>query len=145
MVCVCAVSIAQEKPEAAEPETAAPVSAIGQEPIRYARPVIQQHIVQIQPQPSAVAVSGPLDNLLKSLTADIAQDNLAIDALRTQVQLLSCILWRRLEFCFSSNTIVHTAKGIRFLVNRRFSDLTDPTHTHTYTHRKSVLCGYAVH
>jgi hypothetical protein len=79
-----AVSIAQEKPEAAE-ETAAPVSAIGQEPVHFPQPVIQQHILQIQPQPAAVTVSGPLDNLLKSLTADIAQDNLAIDALRTQV------------------------------------------------------------
>ncbi len=29
-------------------------------------------------------MSKPLDNLLKSLTADIAQDNLAIDSLRTQ-------------------------------------------------------------
>lgn len=38
-----------------------------------------------QQQPAAVTVSGPLDNLLKSLTADIAQDNLAIDSLRQQV------------------------------------------------------------
>lgn len=42
-----------------------------------------------QPAPQAVTVSGPLDNLLKSLTADIAQDNLAIDALRTQVATLA--------------------------------------------------------
>jgi hypothetical protein len=85
--CVCAVSIAQEKPEAEQQEGGVPVSAIGQEPIQYPQPVVQQHIVQIQaPQPAAVTVSGPLDNLLKSLTADIAQDNLAIDALRTQVR-----------------------------------------------------------
>jgi hypothetical protein len=82
-----AVSIAQEKPEGEGEQEAggAPVSAIGQEPIQYPQPVVQ-HVVQIQPQPAAVTVSGPLDNLLKSLTADIAQDNLAIDALRTQVQ-----------------------------------------------------------
>jgi NAD(P)-dependent dehydrogenase (short-subunit alcohol dehydrogenase family) len=41
----------------------------------------------LQPVAQAVTVSGPLDNLLKSLTADIAQDNLAIDALRTQVMI----------------------------------------------------------
>eukprot|EP00292_Cryptomonas_paramecium_P033883 CAMPEP_0113701978 /NCGR_PEP_ID=MMETSP0038_2-20120614/24898_1 /TAXON_ID=2898 /ORGANISM="Cryptomonas paramecium" /LENGTH=181 /DNA_ID=CAMNT_0000625977 /DNA_START=17 /DNA_END=559 /DNA_ORIENTATION=+ /assembly_acc=CAM_ASM_000170 len=41
------------------------------------------------PNPQTVAVSKPLDNLLRSLTADIAQDNLALDSLRTQVSTLA--------------------------------------------------------
>eukprot|EP00284_Hemiselmis_tepida_P008776 CAMPEP_0174919612 /NCGR_PEP_ID=MMETSP1355-20121228/3761_1 /TAXON_ID=464990 /ORGANISM="Hemiselmis tepida, Strain CCMP443" /LENGTH=516 /DNA_ID=CAMNT_0016164845 /DNA_START=50 /DNA_END=1600 /DNA_ORIENTATION=- len=63
---------------------APPVSTIGSAPRAVTPP---------QPVPvavsSAVTVSGPLDNLLKSLTADIAQDNLAIDSLRTQVGTLA--------------------------------------------------------
>ena len=61
-----------------------------QQPVVVQQPAPQPSVnVQMPaPQPyapTAVTVSGPLDNLLKSLTADIAQDNLAIDALRTQV------------------------------------------------------------
>ena len=74
-----------------------PVSSIGgpaeaaQPAPLYPQPAPQVTVSMPAPQPApqAVTVSGPLDNLLKSLTADIAQDNLAIDALRTQVATLA--------------------------------------------------------
>jgi len=75
------------------PQPGQPVSAIGQ-PMPQPMVMQPQYAPQVtvsmpapQPVAQAVTVSGPLDNLLKSLTADIAQDNLAIDALRTQVIL----------------------------------------------------------
>lgn len=80
------------------PQAGQPVSAIGgygympPQPMQmYPQPAPQVQVTMPAPQPApqAVTVSGPLDNLLKSLTADIAQDNLAIDALRTQVATLA--------------------------------------------------------
>lgn len=68
-----------------------PVSTIGEDAPEQEQEETVQQIVM--PPPAApvgsVTVSGPLDNLLKSLTADIAQDNLAIDSLRTQVGTLA--------------------------------------------------------
>jgi len=76
------------------PQPGQPVSAIGQpmmpQPMVMQPQYAPQETVSMpapQPVAQAVTVSGPLDNLLKSLTADIAQDNLAIDALRTQVMI----------------------------------------------------------
>jgi len=65
-----------------------------QQPVVVQQPAPQPSVTVAMPAPqpyapTAVTVSGPLDNLLKSLTADIAQDNLAIDALRTQVSTLA--------------------------------------------------------
>jgi len=78
------------------PQPGQPVSAIGAYPQPVPMTMQPQPAPQVtvsmpapQPAPQAVTVSGPLDNLLKSLTADIAQDNLAIDALRTQVATLA--------------------------------------------------------
>ena len=79
------------------PQPGQPVSAVGGPmPMPVNMPMAPQPAPRVtvsmpapQPAPQAVTVSGPLDNLLKSLTADIAQDNLAIDALRTQVATLA--------------------------------------------------------
>lgn len=81
-----------------QPATQPQVSTISQPQPMYGYPAPQQYApppqvsVSVPPPqvvPQTVTVSGPLDNLLKSLTADIAQDNLAIDALRTQVSTLA--------------------------------------------------------